>query len=66
MVTVMFDGDEAGRQAADRIAAELRSDLFDVRIARLPDGADPASLTEEEALKAVTEAEDYSLQVVKR
>lgn len=65
-VTIMFDGDEAGREGAQRATQEFKSDLFNVRIAHLPDGADPASLTEEEALKAISESEWSSFSLTHR
>lgn len=43
-VVLCWDGDEVGRTATKQAAAELRSDLFQVRVAELPDGTDPGSL----------------------
>jgi len=43
-VVLALDGDDNGRQAAQRAAQEFESQGHDVKIARLPDGADPASL----------------------
>jgi hypothetical protein len=40
----LFDGDRAGRQAADRAFRELVASRLPVRIALLPDGCDPADL----------------------
>ncbi len=43
-VVVLFDGDEAGRRAADRAVALFFAETIDVRICVLPDGDDPADL----------------------
>ena len=43
-VVLALDGDDNGRQAAQRAAQEFESQGHDVKIAWLPDGADPASL----------------------
>jgi DNA primase len=44
-VTVMLDGDEAGRTASPAIAAALAAHFW-VRIAQLPDGSEPDTLEE--------------------
>ncbi|MCA8943858.1 MAG: toprim domain-containing protein, partial [Planctomycetes bacterium] len=41
---LLFDGDRAGRQAAERAFRELVHTPLDVRIALLPEGKDPADL----------------------
>ncbi len=43
-VVLLFDGDEAGQRAADRAIEVVFGDALDVRIAILPDGADPDDL----------------------
>ena len=43
-VVLLFDGDRAGRQAADRAFRELVHTTLSVRIALLPEGCDPADL----------------------
>jgi len=40
-VTLLFDGDRAGRQAAERAFRELVHTMLPVRIALLPEGSDP-------------------------
>ena len=65
-VTVMFDGDEAGRAGAARVAQELRSDLFAVRLAHVPDGKDPASLSERDARELVDAAPSYGIPLTRR
>jgi len=49
-VVVMFDGDDAGRQGARRLASTLAP--RPVRVVRLPQGRDPADL-DDETLRAV-------------
>lgn len=44
-VTIMMDGDEAGKKAQEDIAARLMKKVF-VRVIELPDGAQPDKLTE--------------------
>jgi DNA primase len=41
-IVLVLDGDEAGRRRADEILDVLLAEPIDVRIARLPGGADPA------------------------
>ena len=43
-VVVLFDGDEAGRRAAEKAYEELVRTELAVRVALLPDGMDPADL----------------------
>ncbi|MBX3374094.1 MAG: DNA primase [Phycisphaeraceae bacterium] len=43
-VVLLFDGDEAGRKAADRAIETLIAEPIDVRICVLPDGMDPDDL----------------------
>lgn len=44
-VTVLYDGDDAGRAAARRVGRELAMSGFDILIATLPDGTDPATVS---------------------
>ena len=46
IIVIMLDGDVAGRQATPEIAARFRHSL--VRSVELPDGTDPAGLTDED------------------
>ncbi|NBU40237.1 MAG: toprim domain-containing protein [Planctomycetia bacterium] len=58
-VVLVLDGDEAGRRRADEILDLLLAEPIDVRIARLPSGADPCDyLTAEgrDAFEQVLEA----------
>ena len=48
-VTVMLDGDEAGRKAAPAVAAALARHWW-VRIVELPDGMEPDTLPQEKLL----------------
>ncbi|MCH7797662.1 MAG: DNA primase [Planctomycetes bacterium] len=43
-VVLVFDGDEAGRRAADRAVALFFAEPIDVKICVLPEGLDPADL----------------------
>ena len=44
-VVLLYDGDEAGQRAAEKaLGLLLAADVRDVRIARLPEGQDPADL----------------------
>ena len=45
-VVVMLDGDEAGREGARKLVAALGE--HPVEVVELPDGADPADLSDEE------------------
>jgi DNA primase len=52
LITVMLDGDDAGRKAADLVSARLAKHWW-VRIATLPDGAQPDTVPEAELLAAL-------------
>ena len=52
MVTVLFDGDDAGQESADTVVVSLARRLF-VRAASLPVDADPASAGKEDVLALV-------------
>jgi len=54
-VTVMFDGDEAGRKASRRAVGPLIEAGLDGRIASLPEGEDPDSLARAQGAKGVRE-----------
>lgn len=54
-VIVMLDGDEAGREAAGKVAQRISS-FASVRIAHLPDGKDPDELTPEELAQVRADA----------
>jgi DNA primase len=63
-LVLVFDGDSAGRAAAERAIEEIwgsgKTDVLDVRIAVLPEGSDPADLARSDADKlraAIEEAE---------
>lgn len=60
-VCIAWDGDEAGRLGARRVAQELASDLFHVRVAYLPDGEDPNSLPPGDLHRIIESAEEISL-----
>lgn len=53
-VTVMFDGDDAGQEACEKVVGRLARRLF-VRSARLSDGEDPSSAEEDELIELVGE-----------
>ncbi len=61
-VILMLDPDEAGRRAAARGGRLLVAEGLDTRIARLPDGADPADMVaagrEEELSRVVSDSWD--------
>jgi DNA primase len=57
-VILLFDGDAAGRRAAERAFHVLAPEELDARICLLPEGLDPADLVQQEgaeALEAVLE-----------
>ena len=60
-LVLVFDGDSAGRAAAERAIEEIwgsgKSDVLDVRVAVLPEGSDPADLArlDVEMLRAAIE-----------
>ena len=67
-VVLVLDGDEAGRRRADEILDLLLAEPIDVRIARLPSGADPCDyLTAEgrdafdQVLEAAIDPLDYRM-----
>lgn len=47
-VVLVFDGDEAGRKAADRAVAVFFAAPVDVRVCVLPDGVDPDDMLKQE------------------
>lgn len=47
-IFLMYDGDNAGRNAAKKLKPILEENLFNVEIIDLPDGSDPGILTAEE------------------
>lgn len=55
-VVLLWDGDEPGRHGAARIADQLHAARFDVRVALLPPGHDPASADWDTIYTAVEEA----------
>jgi DNA primase len=69
-VVLVFDGDEAGRKAADRAVEVFFAQPVDVRICVLPDGLDPDDLLREEdgpqrfdaAVAGAVDALQYKLQ----
>ena len=69
-VVLVFDGDNAGQQAAERSLIKFISQEVDLRILTLPSGKDPAEFLEEEGADTLTqlidqapEAWDYKMQV---
>lgn len=60
-VIICWDGDDVGRAGAYRIAQELVSDLISVRIAHLPDGADPGNLSLDVLRARIAVAEPFDL-----
>ena len=54
-VVLLFDGDRAGRRAADRAFRELVHTALPVRIALLPEGVDPADLVAVEPSRSADE-----------
>jgi DNA primase len=53
-ITVMLDGDAAGREAADKVAAALARDCpWWVRIVTLPEGLQPNTVPGEELLRLI-------------
>lgn len=71
-VTLVFDGDLAGRKAADRAVEMFFAANVDVRIAILPDEQDPAELLEqdgglvlfEKCVRTAPEAIEYLLGIL--
>ena len=54
-VILLFDGDEAGRRAAERSLPILAAESMRVRAAFLPDGQDPDTLLDSEGTSALVE-----------
>jgi DNA primase len=69
-VVLLLDGDRAGREAAFAIAPALLRAQLSVLLAHLPDGADPASLREDEGdaalLSACESADDVIWDALRR
>lgn len=70
-VTLVFDGDAAGRRAAERAFHALAGETLSSRICLLPDGLDPADLVQQEGggaldamLAEARDALDVWLQLV--
>ncbi|MHC4940211.1 MAG: DNA primase [Planctomycetota bacterium] len=57
-VTLLYDGDEAGRRAAERAADVLLVEEVDASVALLPSGQDPADLLTQEGPGALDEVID--------
>lgn len=55
-VLVLWDGDEPGRHGASHIADQLLAARFEVRVALLPPGDDPASASEQAIALSVDKA----------
>ena len=72
-VVLLFDGDEAGRRAADRAVALFFAEPIDVKICILPEGDDPADLLARAdgvdrfraAVNASTDALEYKVSRLK-
>ncbi len=72
-VVLLFDGDEAGRRAADRAVALFFAEPIDVKICILPEGDDPADLMARAdgvdrfraAVDAATDALEYKVSRLK-
>jgi DNA primase len=47
-VVVMLDGDEAGREAAPKIADRLQRAVYQVQLVDLPDGVQPDNIADDE------------------
>ncbi|MFK7777527.1 MAG: DNA primase [Gimesia sp.] len=69
-VVLVFDGDNAGQQAAERSLIKFISQEVDLRILTLPSGKDPADFLEEEGadtlkqmIDQAPEAWNYKLQI---
>lgn len=62
-VTLLFDGDQAGRRAAHRALEPLLSAGLMVRIATPPDGKDPDDLAREGGLDAVSAVIDAAKDI---
>jgi DNA primase len=65
-VTVMRDADPAGWKDAAKIARELKSDGFEVKIAGLPKGEDPDSANEDQLQEALDTAFDSRVELPRR
>ena len=71
-VVLVYDGDEAGQNAAARAVGRFLAQDVDLRILTLPDGADPAEYVTEhgpeafqQRIDAAPEAFDYMFDVLK-
>jgi DNA primase len=65
-VTLLFDGDRAGKSAAERAFASLTGELVPARIGLLPEGRDPADVVQtdgREGLELVVEEARDALDV---
>ncbi len=47
---IMFDGDDAGRNAGEKLEAVLNANGFNAETIELPDGMDPGDLTEQDVM----------------
>lgn len=72
-VVLVYDGDEAGRNAAERAIERFLTQDTDLRILTLPDGQDPAEFIEARGSQAfqtlidtAPEAWDYKFQAVQK
>lgn len=63
-LTVMFDGDEAGRKASRRAVGLLVEAGIEGRVAALPDGEDPDTLARKKGPEAVRDALDRARPMV--
>ncbi len=59
-VVILLDGDDAGREAAQVVAAKLYSFIPSVKIAKLPDGKDPDEILLTHLKKVILSAAAYS------
>jgi len=63
-IVLVFDGDEAGRKAADRSVELLVSELADVRVVLLPEGCDPYDYLVEHGAKAFVDRIDEAVDAI--
>jgi len=56
-VVLLWDGDDAGRIGSARVADQLSAAMFNVKVALLPPGQDPASASWETLISAIDQAE---------
>lgn len=65
VVVLLFDGDEAGRKAADRAVGVSMRHVLDVKICVLPDNTDPDDLLgQADGLERFTEAIEQSMDAI--